>query len=150
MKTMHYRHLLLMTALSFVAMFVLMYAMVDVFAHVFVNINQAYMAGLMAAPMILIELLVMRSMYHDRRKNIIFSVAAMVGIMTFWLLIRQQTLVSDEQFLRSMIPHHSGAILMCQQASISDADIRQLCQEIIASQNSEIHRMQAKLDALTR
>jgi hypothetical protein len=41
-----------MTGLSFAAMFVLMHSMVDVFANVFVNVNQAYMAGLMAAPVV--------------------------------------------------------------------------------------------------
>ena len=46
----HYGRLLVMTAISFIAMYVLMYAMVDRFANVFVNLNQVYMAGLMAAP----------------------------------------------------------------------------------------------------
>lgn len=45
-----------MTVLSFIAMFILMYAMVDRFANVYPNVNQAYMAGLMAAPMVMIEL----------------------------------------------------------------------------------------------
>jgi uncharacterized protein (DUF305 family) len=34
--------------------------------------------------------------------------------------------VGDKQFLRSMIPHHAGAILMCEKASIKDAEIRAL------------------------
>jgi hypothetical protein len=37
--------------LLFVAMFILMYSMVDRFANVYPNVNQFYMAGLMAAPM---------------------------------------------------------------------------------------------------
>ena len=45
-----------MTALMFVAMFGLMYAMVDRFDNVFPNLNQLYMASLMTAPMLLIEL----------------------------------------------------------------------------------------------
>lgn len=45
-----------MTLLSFAAMYVLMYAMVDRFGNVFNNVNQVYMAGLMAAAMVLIEL----------------------------------------------------------------------------------------------
>ena len=55
-KQGHYGRLLLMTALSFVAMFILMYAMVDRFANVYANFNQVYMADLMTAPMVLIEL----------------------------------------------------------------------------------------------
>ena len=67
--TMHYRHLLIMLILSFVGMYFLMYAMADSLGNVFMNVNQAYMAALMAAPMALIELVVMRSMYPSRRWN---------------------------------------------------------------------------------
>jgi hypothetical protein len=65
----HYMHLAFMTALSFAAMYVLMYAMVDRLGSVYVNINQAFMAALMAAPMALIEVVVMRSMYPSRTLN---------------------------------------------------------------------------------
>ena len=51
MRRSHYRRLLVMTALSFVAMYVLMYAMVDRFDNVYSNFNQVYMAGLMTASM---------------------------------------------------------------------------------------------------
>ena len=150
MKAMHYRHLLFMTGLSFLAMFVLMYAMVDAFTHVYFNINQVYMAALMAAPMVLIEVAVMRSMYHDRRMNMMFSAGAGIAVVAFWLLIRQQTAVADRQFLRSMIPHHAGAILMCERARLEDPEIRQLCKNIIDSQRSEIDQMRTKLSALER
>lgn len=66
------------------------------------------------------------------------------------MFIRQQAAISDKQFLRSMIPHHASAILMCEQASISDPEIKQLCEEIISSQQREIDQMQAKLDELER
>ena len=59
----HYGRLLLMLALSFVAMYILMYAMVNSFANVYNNVNQVYMAGLMAAPMGVIELALMGAMY---------------------------------------------------------------------------------------
>jgi len=45
----HYGRLAAMGALSFVAMYVLMYAMVDSIDHVYNNFNQVYMAGLMTA-----------------------------------------------------------------------------------------------------
>lgn len=44
-----YRRLLIMAVISFVSMYVLMYSMVDVMANVYANLNQLYMAGLMAA-----------------------------------------------------------------------------------------------------
>jgi uncharacterized membrane protein YidH (DUF202 family) len=55
----HYARLLLMVALSFAAMYILMYAMVNAYANVYNSVNQFYMAGLMAVPMMAIELIVM-------------------------------------------------------------------------------------------
>lgn len=141
MKQDHYGHLAIMVALSFAAMYILMYAMVNTFEHVYNNVNQVYMAGLMAAPMVVIELVVMRAMYQNRQLNLLLAGASIaVGVLLF-VAIRQQTVVTDRQFLRSMIPHHSGAILMCREASIQDQEIRDLCRSIISSQQQEIDRM---------
>lgn len=40
---MNYRHLAIMVVLSFISMYVFMYAMVDTFANVFMSFNQVYM-----------------------------------------------------------------------------------------------------------
>jgi len=141
----HYRHLLFMAALSYASMYVLMYAMVDTFANVYSNLNQAYMAGLMTAPMVVIELLVMRGMYQNKTRNaLIISVSVIFGIASF-MFIREQTAVSDRQFLRSMIPHHAGAILMCERAPIRDPELQMLCSTIVSGQQAEIDQMKAKL-----
>ena len=141
----HYRNLWIMAILSFISMYVLMYAMVNSTENVFNNINQFYMAGLMTAPMIPIEIFLMRSMYKDQKRNIlIVAVSVLVGL-AFFLLIRQQGTVSDKQFLRSMIPHHAGAILMCEQAAIQDTELLELCRTIISSQQEEIDQMKGKL-----
>ena len=66
----------------------------------------------------------------------------------FFLFIRNQTAIRDAEFLRSMIPHHAGAILMCEQASIQDAEIKELCSNILSGQQAEIRQMKAKLAAL--
>ena len=73
MHRIQYGRLALMTAVSFIAMFILMYAMVDRFASGYPNVNQFYMAGLMAAPMVIIELFVMRAMYPDTKMNMIYG-----------------------------------------------------------------------------
>jgi uncharacterized protein (DUF305 family) len=150
MNENHYRHLLIMAVLSFIAMYILMYAMVNTFSNVFNNFNQVYMAGLMTAPMVLIELFVMRSMYQDKRLNALIITGSVIAGLVFFLLIRYQTAIADRQFLRSMIPHHAGAILMCEHASIQDAEIQQLCQNIISSQQAEIDQMKAKLAELQK
>lgn len=140
-----YRQLFVMAALSFVSMYVLMYAMVDRFANVYNSLNQLYMAGLMTVPMIAIEMLVMRVMYHNRTRNAVILAASVAAGIAFFLAIRQQSGVSDRQFLRSMIPHHASAILMCEQSPIHDAEIRRLCQAIVAGQQAEIDQMKARL-----
>ena len=134
-----------MTALSFISMYILMYAMVNRFDNVFNSVNQVYMAGLMTAPMVLIELILMGNMYPQKKLNMIIAIAAGLIGCTFFLMIRQQTLVTDRQFLRSMIPHHAGAILMCEHATLQSVEIRSLCKSIIDSQNSEISRMNSLL-----
>jgi len=147
-STSHYRGLILMAILSFVAMYALMYAMVDRFANVLPNLNQAYMAGLMAAPMVLIELLVMRAMYRDPRVNAVVIAASVIVFLGCFAAIRAQAGISDKEFLRSMIPHHAGAILMCEQSSIRDPAIKDLCERIRASQQAEIEQMKEKLHEL--
>ena len=146
----HYPKLWVMALLSFISMYILMYAMVNSIGNVFNNINEFYMAGLMTAPMIPIEIFLMSSMYKDQKRNVVIVVASILAGLVFFLLIRQQGAVSDRQFLRSMIPHHAGAILMCEQASIQDAEIQELCKTIIASQQEEIDQMKAKLQELDR
>ena len=148
MHSKHYIHLAIMTALMFIAMYILMYAMVDRFENVFPNINQFYMAGLMTAPMVLIELAIMRAMYENRMANIVIIVVSLIALVGFWVGIRQQVAVTDEQFLKSMIPHHAGALLMCEKASIQDSEIQSLCRETIRGQQSEIAQMKAILSRL--
>lgn len=136
----------LMILLSFLAMYGLMYAMVNELDNVVHNLNQAYMAGLMAAPMAIIELLIMRAMYPDKKLNGVLIIVSVVALIGCWLGIRQQVAIGDRQFLRSMIPHHSGAILMCQQASLQDPEVLALCRAIVTSQREEIARMKALLE----
>lgn len=141
----HYARLAAMTAMSFVAMFVLMYAMVDRASNVFGNLNQAYMAGLMTAPMVIIELALMWRMYRNRRLNLAILSVCALALATFWLSIRAQAGISDQQFLKSMIPHHASAILMCKQTTLRDPEIEELCHAIVSSQQQEIDFMKRKL-----
>lgn len=134
-----------MTVLSFISMYILMYAMVNSVENVFSSVNQVYMAGLMTAPMVLIELLLMGQMYEHKRLNMAIAIIAAIIGCVFFVMIRQQTLVTDRQFLRSMIPHHAGAILMCEQAVLQSAETKSLCTSIVSGQNSEIERMKALL-----
>lgn len=150
MENGHYKRLLIMAVLSFVSMYVLMYAMVNAFANVFLNVNQFYMAGLMTAPMIIIEIALMGSMYKDKKLNTIIIATSSLVLIAFFIFIRQQSAVSDEQFLKSMIPHHASAILMCEKTDIEDPELKELCKSIISSQQEEIDQMKAKLNELEK
>jgi hypothetical protein len=148
MNKKHYIRLLLMVVFSFISMYVLMYAMVNTFDNVYSNLNQFYMAGLMTAPMVLIELSLMSFMYGKKKWNILIITISAIVLISFFTLIRQQTAIDDKQFLRSMISHHASAILMCEKASLQDPEIKELCNEILSSQQSQIDQMKAKLSEL--
>ena len=141
----HYGRFAWMLGLSFVAMYVLMYAMVDRLGNAVPNINQFYMAGLMTAPMAILEILLMARMYPDKRKNMMVLVLGAVVLAACWFGIRWQAGVGDRQFLKSMIPHHAGAILMCEQAKLTTPDVRVLCEGIVKAQEDEIAQMRALL-----
>ena len=141
-----YIRLIAAVAISFVVMFAIMFARVDVAANVHLSLNNAYMAALMAAPMPLIMLVTMPKMFGNRKLNIAVGITAAALAILFFALIRTQAAIDDRQFLRSMIPHHAGAILVCERASIVDADVRRLCAQIIESQRREIAEMNAMLD----
>lgn len=146
----HYVRLFAMIVLSFVSMYVFMYAMVNALGNVYPNLNQFYMAGIMTAPMVIIELLVMSGMYPDKKRNALILVASVAALALFWVGIRQQTAITDRQFYKSMIPHHAGAILMCEQSPSRDPEVLRLCQGIVSSQRAEIAQMKALLEKQER
>ncbi len=137
----HYVHLAIMTALSFISMYVLMYAMVNRFAN-----DQFYM--LLTAPIVVIEVALMGAVYDNKNANIVIIAVSVVALGAFFLGVRQQAAIGDKSFLGSMIPHHAGAILMCERAPIQDAEIKKLCGEIISSQQKEIDQMKSMLARL--
>ena len=141
----HYKMLGLNLAISLAIMYVVMFAMIYSLGEFIQNINFFYMALMMWAPMGSLMLLTMGSMYANKKLNLVLHVAfALVFVLSF-VGIREQGLVGDGQFLRSMIPHHSGAILMCENASLSDPQIKRLCDGIIEGQKAEIAEMKALL-----
>ena len=140
-----YRKLALAISINAVVMFFITYAMIDTVAHFHFNINRVYMALMMVAPMVVLMLIVMRSMYTRVKLNLLLHAAFAGLFIACFALARTQTPVGNEQFLRSMIPHHSSAILMCQQADISGAEIVALCGQIVKAQREEIAQMEKML-----
>ena len=140
-----YRMFGLNMALSLVIMYFVMFAMIYSLGEFYNNLNMFYMALMMAAPMGILMLWIMRAMFKDARLNMMLYLAFGAVFILAYVGVRSQALVGDSQFLRSMIPHHSGAILMCEQASIRDPEIKSLCANIIISQKQEIEQMKQLL-----
>ena len=127
--------------LSLLVMYLAMFAMIWSWGEFIQIVNFFYMALVMWAPMGAIMLATMGGMYRNRKFNAALYVAFAAIFVLSLVGIRQQSLVGDDQFLSSMIPHHSGAILMCEEAKLTDPEIRQLCGEIIQAQKDEIAQM---------
>ena len=145
---MHWNRLLLMSGLHFVLMFILMYAMVDRVENIIPNLNQAYMAAIMTSPMLVLEVWLMGSMYENKRALWTILAGSVLVFAAAFTFIRQQTGIGDKEFLRSMISHHASALLMCEQASVQDPEIQDLCGDILSSQQEQIDFMKAKLEQL--
>ncbi len=126
-------------------MYVVMFAMIYSLGEFIQNINFFYMALMMWAPMGSLMLLTMGSMYANKKLNTVLHIAFVLVFVLSFVGIREQGLVGNRQFLRSMIPHHSGAILMCEKASLSDPQIKRLCDGIVEGQKAEIAEMKALL-----
>lgn len=141
-----YRGLAVEMVIDFVIMYLVMYTMIATLDHFRLNLNNVYMTLMMVAPMTIVMLVAMRSMYRSRRLNAAFGAGALLVFVASFAGMRTQAGVGNAEFLRSMIPHHSGAILMCEQASITDPEIVALCGQIVRSQKEEIARMQAILE----
>lgn len=146
MEMSSYRMFALNMAVSLVIMYFVMFTMIYSLGEFYNNLNMFYMALMMAAPMGVLMLLMMKSMFNNSRINTLLHAAFGALFILAYVGVRSQALVGDNQFLRSMIPHHSGAILMCEQASIRDPQIKSLCARIIISQKQEIDQMKQLLN----
>lgn len=133
-----YRSLYLELAIDFVIMYLVVYTMIATLGHFYLNLNNVYMTLMMVAPMAVLMLIFMRSMYPSRKTSLIIGAVAVAVFAGSFAGMRTQAFVGDDEFLRSMIPHHSGAILMCEQASLTDPEIIALCDGIVRGQQEEI------------
>lgn len=140
-----YKQLTVELLIDFVIMYLVMYTMIASLEHFYINLNNLYMTLMMVAPMAMVMLVGMRSMFPSSRLNLVIGSGAVLLFVLSFLAMRTQAAVGDEQFLRSMIPHHSGAILMCEQSAITDPEISSLCEQIVKSQKEEIAQMEAIL-----
>lgn len=129
--------------LSLAAMYFVMFSMIDTWRDFRNNLNMLYMALTMVAPMGIIMLATMRGMYPRKGWNIALHAGLVLVFAAALAGTRQQAAIGDSQFIASMVPHHSGAILMCREAGLKDAELVRLCGRISSSQRREIEEMDA-------
>lgn len=140
-----YGSLAVQTVISGVIMYLVMFVMIDRLSSFYNNLNMVYMTLMMVAPMVVLMVVAMKGMFPSKALNAALLIGSAVAFFGSFALIRTQTTIGDTAFLRSMIPHHSGAILMCEQANLRDAEVKALCGNIIKSQREEISQMKAML-----
>ena len=139
-----------MIATSTIVMFVLMYQLVYSADHVMFSLNRLVASLVMGCVMTLVMLGFMWGMYEGRRTKIaVVSIAAVLGALLLYAN-RSQALVGDTTFMSAMIPHHSIAINNARKARISDPRVRELADQIIASQVREIAEMKLLLADIER
>ena len=140
-----YKKLAALAVAHLAIMYAATYALVAEASHAYLNLNRLYMAVLMVAPMVILMIATMKNMYTDESVNRVIVTGAATALLASLLLLRTQASIGDTQFLRSMIPHHSSAIVMCREGNFGDPEIRTLCDQIVRSQTEEIRQMKAIL-----
>lgn len=139
---MSYWRFAAMIATSVVVMFGIKYLSTYEWSHVWFSETRAYMSLMMGGVMGVIMLGFMLGMYRNRQLNIAIFAGAAALIGTSLWLVRSQATVQDQSYMKSMIPHHSIAILTSERAELSDRRVCALAEEIITAQRREIREME--------
>ncbi|MFJ5958194.1 MULTISPECIES: DUF305 domain-containing protein [Paenarthrobacter] len=136
----------LILLISLALMWVLSMSMIRSIDHFYFNLSNFWMALLMVSAMAVVMIIGMWSMFKNRKANIAMLIGFAVLFVAVFALGRTETFVGNEQFLKSMIPHHSRALLVCEESNITDPEIITLCDSIVKSQQEEITQMKAILE----
>lgn len=143
---MSWKRFAAMIATSTFIMFFLMYQLVYELDHATLSMNRLISALVMGAVMTIVMLGFMWPMYRGTGVKVAVLAVAVVSGCALLYVNRSQALIGDEEFMKSMIPHHSIAINNARKAKISDPRVRLLADEIIASQVREIREMKLLLE----
>ena len=116
------------------------------FSDLYISQTLFYGGLLMASNMIWAhEIVHYLSMGHFN--ILVFTIGIIFSITVSILLLRSQLLVSDKQWLRRMIPHHSTALTTTHKIynRTTNLKIKKLAKEIIDTQEKEIKLMKSML-----
>ena len=130
-----------MIAVSTAIMFPLMYQLVYVPDHAMFSLTRLVSSIVMGCVMSVIMLAFMWRMYAGRTAKLVVLIGSIVIGAGVLGINRQQSLIGDVDFMKSMIPHHSIAINNARKADIRDPRVRKLADGIIRTQVKEIAEM---------
>ena len=150
MMTVSWAKFAAMIAVSVVAMFFLMYQLVYSLDHATISLNRLVSSLVMGCVMTLIMLGFMWPMINGKTTKVAVVVAATLVGAGILAINRDQTLIADKQFMKSMIPHHSIAINNARKSDIRDPRVQRLANQIIESQVREIAEMKWLLKDIER
>lgn len=139
--TMGWGRFAAMIAVSTALMFPLMYQLVYSVDHATFSLTRLVSAVVMGCVMAAIMLAFMWNMYKGQGTKIAVLVGAVVLGLATLVINRNQTLIGDVDFMKSMIPHHSIAINNARKADLRDPRVRKLADNIIRAQVEEIEEM---------
>lgn len=137
-----------MLLISFVIMYSVMFLNVAQADHIYLSTNRFYLALLMVAPMAVVMVALMGKMYPNKKLNTGIIIGSIVVFAVIVAALRTQTPISDVQYMKAMIPHHSSAILNSKKANLKDPEVKKLAEQIIRSQEEEIAEMKAILERM--
>ncbi len=148
MEKSNYGKFGVMVATSFVIMYGVMFLNIDQLDHLKLSHTRTYMTLLMVAPMAISMLLFMWGMYTNKKLNYLILGIAILVFATSLIALRQQVFISDVQWMKAMIPHHSSAIMVSRKADLKDPEAIQLAKDIIEAQKREIEQMNKMINRL--
>jgi hypothetical protein len=150
MVTVYWAKFAAMIGTSVIAMFFLMYQLIYSFDHAIFSLNRLISSLVMGSVMTLIMLGFMWPMVRGTATKVAVLIGAVVIGVAILAINRNQTLIGDEAFMKSMIPHHSIAINNARKSDIRDPRVKKLADGIIESQVREIAEMKWLLEDIER
>lgn len=116
------------------------------FSDLYISQTLFYGGLLMASNMIWAHEIV-HYLYMGHFNILVFTIGIVFSVIVSILLLRGQLLVSDKQWLRRMIPHHSTALTTTHKIynRTNNIKIKKLAKEIIDKQEKEIKLMKSML-----
>ena len=149
-KSSPYIKFLFMMLVSFMMMYGIMFLNVAEIDHILLSTPRTYMSLLMVAPMAISMMLFMWGMYENKRLNTVIILGAAIVFIVVLTALRTQTPIKDVQYMKAMIPHHSSAIMVSENATFEDPETAELAKQIIEAQEREIAQMKRIIERLEK